>query len=415
MSRQNKTAAAALTALSFASPVETILRCVWNTPGVARDDGAPSAGLPVIWTSKPGVGKSSRIRGAARSAGFQLETVISSLREPTDFIGLPVPAAGGVMQYVPAAWAVRASDAEHAVVFFDEINGAPQAVQMALLRVVLEGVVGDLNLPNTVRFIAAMNGSQDCPGRWDLDSALANRFLHLPWPDLQTRDWSQWLLGATTEASDPVDPAEEYARITKAWDSKWAQARGMVAAFIERRPDLLLVMPSAGDPSASGAWASPRSWELAARALAGSMLHGLPEQDGDALMAGAVGASIAQEFAAWRAAADLPDPIALLDGKVKFQHDATRPDRTMATLSGCAAVLLNPVCENRTGRGERMFQAMLACLDGGAADMAVLAHQSMLKSKQHCGQLMAAPSFVKVSARMEPFTRAAGMRASGTP
>jgi hypothetical protein len=105
----------------------------------------------------------------------------------------------------------------------------------------------------------------------------------------------------------------------------------------------------------------------------------------------------------------------VLDGKVKFAHDPARPDRTMATLSGCAAVLLNPVCDARTARAERMFQAMMACLDNGAGDMAVLSHQSMLESKPHRGQLMAAPSFVKVSARMEPLTRAAGMRPAGSP
>lgn len=413
MSKKNS-AALALTTLSFLSPVETILRCVWNTPGVARDDGTPAKGLPVVWTSEPGVGKSSRIRAAARSSGFHLETVISSLREPTDFAGLPVPTATGTMDYVPAAWAVRAQEAEESVVFFDEINGAPQAVQMALLRVILEGAVGDLQLPNSVRFVAAMNGSQHTPGRWDLDAALANRFLHLPWPALQSGDWTSWLLGSSGGNADKGDdPAEVYAKVMEQWEARWAMSRGLVAAFINRRPDLLLQMPQPGDMNASAAWASPRSWEMGARALAGAMVHGLPDQDGEALLGAAVGGAVAQEFATWRADADLPDPVALLDGKVKFLHDATRGDRTLATMSGCAAVLLNAVCDNRPARAEAMAKLVLGCIEGGAADFAILGMNAVLENKTHRGVFMAQPTFIKASARMEPFTRAAGVKQGG--
>lgn len=416
MSKNPKPSAevSALTTLSFTSPVEDILRCVWNTPGVARDDGKPAKGLPVVFQSEPGVGKSARIRAAARRNGFHLETVISSLREPTDFAGLPVPTANNTMDYVPARWAVRAHDAEEAVVFFDEINGAPQAVQMALLRVILEGSVGDLQLPNSVRFIAAMNGSQHTPGRWDLDAALANRFLHLPWPRLEARSWSGWLLGATGgEDGAAIDPIESYAAILTQWESRWAAARGLVAAFIERRPDLLLQMPTPGDMNASAAWASPRSWEMGARALAGAMAHGLPQQDGEALLGAAVGGTVAQEFAAWRADADLPDPVALLDGKVKFQHDATRGDRTMATMSGCAAVLLNAVCDERAKRAEAMAKLVLGCIEGGAADFAIIAMEAILENKTHRGVFMAQPTFIKASARMEPYTRAAQVTVGG--
>lgn len=411
----NKTAEAqALTHLTFVSPVETILRCVWNTPGVARDDGKPAKGLPVVFTSKPGIGKSSRIRAAARRSGLHLETVISSLREPTDFAGLPVPTAKGTMEYAAAQWAVRAHDAAESLVFFDEINGAPQSVQMALLRVILEGVTGDLELPNSVRFIAAMNGSQDTPGRWDLDPALANRFLHLEWPALAGRDWTGWLLGSTGGAdNDLVDPIEFYASILTRWEACWAQARGLVAAFIERHPDLLLQMPSPGDMNASAAWASPRSWEMGARALAGAMAHQLPQQDGEALLGAAVGGAVAQEFATWRADADLPDPVALLDGKVKFVHDPARGDRTMATMSGCAAVLLNNVCDERPKRAEAMAKLVLSLIEGGAADVAIIAMEAILENKTHRGVFMAQPTFIKASARMEPFTRAAQVAVGG--
>ncbi|MDA8061421.1 MAG: ATP-binding protein, partial [Actinomycetota bacterium] len=104
------------------------------------------AGVPVILWGPPGVGKSSAVRAVAAELGMHLETVIASIREPSDFAGLPMR-VGGSVELAPPRWARNIVDHGGGIVFYDEISTAPPAVQAALLRPILEGVVGDLALP----------------------------------------------------------------------------------------------------------------------------------------------------------------------------------------------------------------------------------------------------------------------------
>lgn len=67
--------------------------------------------------------------------------------------------------------ALRALDARKG----DEISTAPPAVQAALLRVVLERVVGDLELPDGVAVIAAANPPEQAAGGWDLSATISRR------------------------------------------------------------------------------------------------------------------------------------------------------------------------------------------------------------------------------------------------
>src|SRR5205823_11964182 len=62
------------------------------------------------------------------------------------------------------------------------ISTAPPAVQAAMLRIVLERVVGDLELPPGVRVVAAANPPEQAADGWDLAPPLANRLVHLDWP-----------------------------------------------------------------------------------------------------------------------------------------------------------------------------------------------------------------------------------------
>ncbi len=117
---------------------------------------AVAARVPVLLWGAPGTGKTSTIRAMAEVMGWPCETVIASIREPSDFAGLPVVIGDGV-RFAPPGWARRLAEAGRGLLFLDELSTAPPAVQAALLRVVLERVVGDREPPADVRVGAAAN------------------------------------------------------------------------------------------------------------------------------------------------------------------------------------------------------------------------------------------------------------------
>src|SRR3984885_1975060 len=121
---------------------------------------AISAGVPVLLWGSPGTGKTSAVLGLAERSGWPCEVVIGSIREPTDFGGLPVVVEGEV-RLAPPSWAKRLVAAGYGLLFLDELTTAPPAVQAAMLRVVLERVVGDLVLPEDVRVVAAANPPEE--------------------------------------------------------------------------------------------------------------------------------------------------------------------------------------------------------------------------------------------------------------
>jgi MoxR-like ATPase len=143
---------------------------------------AGRAGVAVCLWGDPGIGKSALIQAAATADDVPCEIVIGSLREPSDFAGLPVVTDEGV-RLEPPSWAKRLHEAKAGYLFLDELSTSPPAVQAAMLSVALERRVGDLFLPRAVQVVAAANPPERAADGWDLSPPLANRFLHV----MQTR------------------------------------------------------------------------------------------------------------------------------------------------------------------------------------------------------------------------------------
>ena len=195
--------------------------------------------------------------------GLPCETVIASIREPSDFAGLPIVVGDGV-RFAPPAWARRLAEAGHGLLFLDELSTAPPAVQAALLRVVLERVVGDLTLPDAVAVVAAANPPEQAADGWDLSAPLANRLCHLAW-QTDPRSVADGLAGGWAAPVVPVLP--------DGWQAEEILSRGLVAAFLHVRPALACAPPSDA-ASAGRGWPSPRTWEMAARLMAAAGASG---------------------------------------------------------------------------------------------------------------------------------------------
>ena len=55
---------------------------------------AVAARVPVLLWGPPGSGKTSALKAMAHAMGWPIEVVIASIREPSDFAGLPVVIQG---------------------------------------------------------------------------------------------------------------------------------------------------------------------------------------------------------------------------------------------------------------------------------------------------------------------------------
>jgi hypothetical protein len=331
---------------------------------------AIAARIPVLLWGAPGTGKTSMIRSLAASAGLPCETVIASIREPADFAGLPVvhTQPGGLpsVDLAPPRWAIRLRDAGRGLLFFDEISTAPPAVQAALLRVVLERTVGDLELPPDVAMVAAANPPEQAADGWDLTPPLANRFCHLDWP-ADPREIADGLAGGW--------PVPRVPELAPDWSGRVTVSRSWVAGFLRVRPALALEVPDEIS-SAGRAWPSPRTWDMAAVLLTAARGAGADDTVLSHLIRGTVGPGAGAEFLTWLVEADLPDPEAVLADPDGFTLPE-RGDRAYAVLASiAAAVAANPTIP-RWATAWRVFGAS----GERAPDVAATAARALVRAR----------------------------------
>lgn len=326
---------------------------------------AGRAGVAVLLWGDPGIGKTSLIEALATADGLPMETVIASLREPADFAGLPVVHPHGVELSAPS-WATRLAPVEDGYLYLGELTTAPPAVQAAALRVVLEGVVGDLRLPRGIRVVADANPPENAADGWTLAAPMANRFLHIDHKPLDI----DWIDGMTTGFQLPTSGRVlDYSPIAR------AASRAEVASFIRTRPDLLHALPKDAD-AAGRAWPSHRTWTMTADVLA--LLD--PGDTPATLLAanGLVGEGAGAEYIAWRSLNDLPDPAEVLRDPASVNWADLEPSRAWAILTAVTA----HATADGTKKGWLSAWAPLAvAATAGLQDVAAANARALLKSR----------------------------------
>jgi hypothetical protein len=208
-----------------------------------------------------------------------------ALWEPTDIKGIPYYNADqGKMVWAPPA-ELPTNPESTAIIFLDELNSAPPAVQAAAYQLILNRRVGTYELPKGVDVVAAGNREGDRGVTYRMPAPLANRFIHL-------------------EAKVDFDDFQEWAVM----NAVHPEVLGYVGFA---KQDLYDFDPK----SPSKAFATPRSWVFVSDLL--------KDEDCDSdtlhnLVAGAVGDGLAIKFMAHRKIAGrLPKAEDILDGKVK--------------------------------------------------------------------------------------------------
>lgn len=242
---------------------------------------------PVFLWGPPGIGKSELVH----SIGETLEALVIDLRmallDPTDVrgIGFYNPDSK-TMEWAPPVdlpTAETAAKYKHVVLFLDEMNSAPPAVQAAAYQLVLNRRVGNYELPDNVSIIAAGNRETDKGVTYRMPAPLANRFVHFE----MRVDFDSWLDWAVTHDVNS----------------------DVIGYLSQHKMDLFDFDPT----SSSRSFATPRSWTFLSEILD----EDLSEKQVTDVIAGTVGEGIAHKFIGHRKwSGKLPTAADVLDGKV---------------------------------------------------------------------------------------------------
>jgi MoxR-like ATPase len=244
----------------------------------------------MIW-GPPGIGKSSIVKQVAASYNMDCIDLRLSQLAPTDLRGLPV-AEAGLSHWYPPEFLPQSGQG---ILFLDELNLAPPAMQGMAQQLILDREVGSYAVPEGWFIWAAGNRKEDRAAVFDMPAPLANRFLHL-------------------EVEPDFDSFKQYALKTG--------INEQILSFLSFRPKLLHKMGAQ-----QVAWPSPRTWEMA------SDLH-----EAQLDIAPAVGVGAGAEFAAYLAIyQDLPDLDTILEGRGNEVDFPEEPSIRYATTIGLTA------------------------------------------------------------------------------
>lgn len=264
------------------------------------------AGLPVLVTGAPGIGKSEICQQAADDCGAHFLLSHPVVEDPTVPAGMPWMVAGqDHADFVPFGTLYAAMHAKDRTVWMiDDLGQATPATQAAYMQLLLARQCNGHVVPDCVTFVAATNRRTDRAGVSGILEPVKSRFTTIVElkPDLD--DWCTWAFAHNI----PVN----------------------LIAFLRWKIDLLFVHNPSADLTNS---ANPRTWTNLARLEA----LNLPQQLEAASFMGAVGAGPATEYLAFRKmAAALQSIDSILLDPLKAEIPS-KPDQLYATAIGLAA------------------------------------------------------------------------------
>jgi hypothetical protein len=267
------------------------------------------AGVVPMVHGSPGIGKSQIVQQIAKDHGLKLIDLRLSQCDPTDLAGFPqIDASRQKAGYVPMDTFPLEGETPPAgyngwMIFFDEANSAPKAVQAAAYKIILDRQVGQRHLHKNCALVAAGNLETDGAIVEEMSTALQSRLAHI---ELQV-DADAWV--------------------------EWAQQNNvhhMITSYIQFKPGQLYTFkPDHTDKT----YACPRTWEFANRVMKvteNSPGNRLP------MLAGTLSEGVAREFLTFvKIYDDLPKPAAIIAAPetIKVPHEPSILYALTGTLS----------------------------------------------------------------------------------
>ncbi len=264
------------------------------------------AQIPMFIWGPPGIGKSSIVKQIAETNAYEFIDLRLSLMDPTDLKGIPFYDK----EEHQALWAPPSFLPKEGkgILFLDELNSAPPAVQASAYQLILDRKVGEYTLPEGWAIVAAGNREGDRGVVYRMPSPLANRFVHLEM-DVSVDDWREWAYASGVDER-------------------------VVAYIGYKSDDLFSFDPTLNEKS----FATPRSWEFVSSVLRSGMDEKLLLET----ISGAIGKERAVRFLSFaKVMHKLPDIEAILQsGKGEYPEEV---DVLHALATGLVmAILKNP-------------------------------------------------------------------------
>ncbi len=229
------------------------------------------AGLVPMIAGSPGLGKSDYLKSIADEFDLKVIDVRLSQADSVDLNGFPtIDKDAGVSRYIPfdtfpTEKMPLPEGKKGWLLLLDEINSAPNLVQAAAYKLILDREVGQEKLHEKVITVAAGNLSTDKAIVNKLSTAMQSRLVHLQ-VKADLPSWANW-------ARKPENDIDY-----------------RVLAFLQFKPDLLHKFdPDHNDVT----FPCPRTWHFLSR-----LVKGMKELTNDKLplLAGTVGEGPAIEF-----------------------------------------------------------------------------------------------------------------------
>ena len=234
----------------------------------------------------PGIGKSQIVHQIAQQYGLELIDLRLSQCDPTDLAGFPqIDEARKKAGYLPMDTFPLEGESPKAgyngwLLFFDEANSAPKAVQAAAYKILLDRKIGQHSLHKNCALVAAGNLETDGAIVEEMSTALQSRLSHI---ELQV-DSDSWV--------------------------EWAQksdVHHMITSFIQFKPGQLYTFKA---DHTDKTYACPRTWEFANRVMKvteDKPANRLP------MLSGTLSEGVAREFLTFvKIYDDLPKPAQIM-------------------------------------------------------------------------------------------------------
>jgi len=240
--------------------------------------------LPVFIWGAPGIGKSSIVKAIAKERDMEFIDLRLSLLDPTDLKGIPFFDSNtneGV--WAKPSFLPKSDNASKGILFLDEINSAPPAVQASAYQLVLDRKVGEYELPSGWSIVAAGNRENDRGVVYRMPPPLANRFVHFEM-EVDFEDWKAWAYRVGIDES--------------------------IIAFLQYDPSQLFNF----DPTTNQkSFATPRSWEFTNTIMKSGVEKELLLES----LSGAVGDDSAVAYLSFKRVMEtLPDINEILSGEI---------------------------------------------------------------------------------------------------